>query len=82
MYVSLVHQSHGGGLSLIEHFLNLLITIGYKPYNLDMVKARNHFRLDYTFILYIYQMFKQLLMQLMVTWMHAHSINAMEMKVG
>jgi hypothetical protein len=35
-----------------------------------MVEARNHFRLDYTSILYIYKVFKHIMMQLMAIWMH------------
>jgi hypothetical protein len=39
------------------------VTNGYNPYYYDMVEARNHFRLDYTFILYRYKVFKHLPMQ-------------------
>ena len=46
------------------------VTIEYKPYQHDIVEARNHFRLNYTSILYIYQVFKHILMHWMAIWMH------------
>ncbi len=44
------------------------LTTGYKIYHnsFDLAEARDHFRLDYTSILYIYKVFKDLLMQWMV----------------
>ena len=46
------------------------VTTVYKPYQYDIVKARNHFRLNYTSILYIYKVFKHLPMQWIGIWMH------------
>jgi hypothetical protein len=39
---------------------------------------KNHFRLDYTSMVYIYKMLKHLTMQWMVIWMHLYFIRAME----
>ena len=39
--------------------------MGYKPYHYDMVEAKNHFRLDYTVISYVYAVFKNLPIQWM-----------------
>jgi hypothetical protein len=53
---------------------------GYKlnHYNYDMGLDKNHFRQDYTSILYIYIVFKHLTMQWMVIRMHPYFIRAME----
>ena len=58
MDVSLIHQSHGDGLRWISR-----VSTGYKPYHHDMVEveAKNHFRLDYTSISYVYEVFKHIL---------------------
>ena len=57
MDASLVNQSLGGGLSWLNQGNNWVQT------SYGMVEARNHFRLDYTFILYMYKVFQQLTMQ-------------------
>ena len=51
MDVSIIHQSHGDGLRWINW-----VSTGYKPYHYDMVEveAKNHMRLDYTVISYVY----------------------------
>ncbi len=54
------------------------VTTEYKPYHFDMNKAKNTFRMDKISILYIYKVFKHLLMQWMAIWMHPYSIQAME----
>ena len=46
------------------------VTTEYKPYHYDMVDAKNHFRLDYTAISYVHEVFKHLLMQWMAIWMY------------
>ena len=43
-----------------------------------MAEAKYHFRLVYTSILYVYTVFKYLLMQWMVIWMHPYFIKAIE----
>ena len=43
-----------------------------------MALDKNHFRLAYTSMVYIYIMFKHLTMQWMVIWMHLYLIRAME----
>ena len=55
------------------------LTTGYKSYqyNYDIAKANNHFRLDYTSILYIYKVFKKLTMQWIVVWMRPYFIKAL-----
>ena len=72
MNASLVYQSLGGGSSWLNQGNNWVQTI------YGMVEARNHFRLDYTSILYTYTVFKDLPMQLMVIWIHPYFIKAME----
>ncbi len=64
---SLLYQTLGGGL----RWLNLA-TNWYKTnhYNYDIDEARNHFRLNYKSILYIYKVFKHLPMQWIGMWMH------------
>jgi hypothetical protein len=56
------------------------LTTGYKTYhyNYDIAFAKNHFRLDYTSILYIYKVFKHPTMQWMVIWMHPYFVTPME----
>jgi hypothetical protein len=56
------------------------LTTGYKTYHYsyDMAFAKNHFRLDYTSILYIYKVFKHLTMKWMVICMQPYFIRAME----
>ncbi len=54
MDASLVHQSHGGGLSWLNQG-----TTGYKPYHYVKGEARNYCRLDETCILYNYKVIKQ-----------------------
>ena len=48
------------------------VIIGYNPYHYDMVEveAKNHLRLNYTAISYVYKVFKHLLMQWMAIWMY------------
>ena len=55
------------------------LTTGYKTYhyNYDLVETMKHFILDYTSILYIYKVFKNLLMQWMFIYMHPYFIKAM-----
>ena len=65
MDATLVHQSHGGGLSWLNQ-----THIGYNLYHYDIVEAMRHFRLYYTSILYIHYVFKILTMQWMAIWMH------------
>ena len=67
MDVSIISQSHGDGLRWINW-----VSTGYKPYHHDMVEveAKNHMRLDYTAISYVYKVFKHILMQLMAIWMY------------
>ena len=71
--VLLTSQNHGGRLSYW-----IRETIGYNSYYYDMVEAKNHSRVDYTSILYIYKVFIHLPMQRMVIWMHPYFIKAME----
>ena len=56
------------------------LTTGYKTYhyNYDIALAKNHFRLDYTSIWYIYKVFKHITMKWMVICMHPYFIRAME----
>ena len=56
------------------------LTTGYKinHYNYVMALDKNHFRLDYTSMVYIYKMLKHLTMQWIVIWMHLYFIRAME----
>ncbi len=54
------------------------LTTGYKPYHYDMVKARNHFIVTYTYIIYIYKVFKHLPMQWMVICRPPYFIKAMD----
>ena len=49
MDISILHQRHEGGMSWLNLSNNWI-----KPYYYDMVKARNHFRVTYTYIIYIY----------------------------
>ncbi len=53
------------------------VTTGYKPYHYDMGEAKNHFRME-TLPSYLYKVFKHLLMQWMVIWMHPYFIKPME----
>ena len=46
------------------------VTTGYKPYHYDMVETKNHFRLDYTAISYVHEVFNYLPMQWMNIWMY------------
>ena len=41
-----------------------------------MVMARNHVRVTYTSIYYIYEVFTHILVQWMDVWMHPHLIEA------
>ena len=75
MDLSLVCPSHGGGLSWLNLAYNRVNTYHYKY---DMAEAKNHFRLDYNSISYIYKVFKHLPIQWMVIWMHPYFIKAME----
>ena len=45
-----------------------------------MVEVKNYFRLDYTSIVYTYEVFYKLLMQWISAWIHPYFIKAM--KVG
>ena len=54
------------------------VTAEYKPYHYDMGEAKKPFRLDNNSILYIYKVFKHLLMQWMAIWMHPYFIKATE----
>ncbi len=67
MGASLVHQSHVGGLSWLNQG-----NTGYKPYHYVKGEARNHCRLDNTYILYMYIVVKHLLMQWMALWLHPY----------
>ena len=69
MDVSLLYPNQGGWL--IGYFC---ATNRYKTYHNDMVEARIHFRLDYISIIYIYKVFKPLLMQWMDIWMYLYCI--------
>ena len=75
MDASLLHHSHGGGLSLPNLDHNFVHTFYY---DYDMAEAKNPFRLDYSSILYLYEVFKHLTMQWMVIWMHPYFITALE----
>ena len=54
------------------------LTTGYKPYHYDIVKARNHFIVTYTYIIYIYKVFKHLPMQWMVICRPPYFFKAMD----
>ena len=69
--VLLTSQNHGVGLSCW-----IWVTNGYDPYYYDMVYDKNHFKLDYTSILCMYNNFKHLPMQWMAIWMHWFFIKA------
>ena len=51
---------------------------GYNPHKYDMVNTKIHSRLDYTFILCIYKVFKHLPMLWMYIRMYPYAIIAME----
>ncbi len=62
------HKTHGGGLSWLNQGNNWVRILPLYVKG----EARNPFRLDYTSILYLYKLFKHLLMQWMAIGMHPY----------
>ena len=54
------------------------VITGYKPYYYNMVETKSHFRLDYTSISCICNVFKHLSMQWIAIWMYLYAVKAME----
>ncbi len=71
MIIWMLYQCHVGGLSWLNLASNWCKTYHC---NYDIDEARNHFRLDYTSILYIYKVLKHHPMQWMIIWMHPYCI--------
>ena len=76
MDASLLHQSHGGGLSWLNLAHNWVQNIPLQLWNLwgkEPLQTGLNFHL-----IYIYKVFKHLPMQWMVIWMHPYFITAIE----